>query len=390
MENTRDAIIKSIKSIKDNDNEIKGNIEMKLVLSKYSAKKTSSYLLFNNNIQIKKKDKYIFKYECYQCKAIHMIGTTQMLRRINRATSYCYLCRNENPIKRAQQKLLMSNHNTNSNSRIIKDEVKPTYNDIMNESLRLFSELDTTAHAIYYSKHLTHDEYNILAKKIHSFGNNKYMNISDYIYYPVYRSMNQMLFTSVFYDKVNDSIFKAHQPILKCDSCNSLFRAKSIERFKNCIKVLCKDCTFTSKTFTSKTFKIRTVKNINNSIILFQSRLEEKFINWCNNNNILCINGPKIKYIFNNTEHTYRVDFAISDNLIEIKDNHIWHINDVKSGKWKSKEDAIMSFIKIPDNNYKNFYLMTPSNWSQLTNKLIKYSLNSYENMRSDGLKTLT
>ena len=48
------------------------------------------------------------------------------------------------------------------------------------------------------------------------------MNISDYIYYPVYRSMNQMLFTSVFYDKVNDSIFKAHQPVLKCDSCVSL------------------------------------------------------------------------------------------------------------------------------------------------------------------------
>ena len=90
----------------------------------------------------------------------------------------------------------------------------------------------------------------------------------------------------------------------------------------------------------------------------------------------------KIPYIFNNKERLYKVDFQINDTLIEVKDNHVWHKNDIKSGKFKAKMDAVEKI-----NN--NFYLLTPTNWSNILNKLIKYSLISYESMRSDSLNTL-
>jgi hypothetical protein len=186
----------------------------------------------------------------------------------------------------------------------------------------------------------------------------------------------------MFYDKKNNTIFKDHQPIIKCDNCEQYWRAKDLKKFKNDIKIFCKDCSLTNKTF-----KIRRTNNVNNDIVLYQSKLELKFINWCNNNNILVINGPIIKYNFNGDKR-YRVDFQIGNDLVEIKDCHIWHRNDVKSGKWDEKKKAVDNLIK--NNEYNNFYLITPSNWNDMLKKLIKYSLSSYESMRSDSLNTLT
>ena len=98
-------------------------------------------------------------------------------------------------------------------------------------------------------------------------------------------------------------------------------------------------------------------------------------------------NGPKVSYHFNGVDRIYRVYFQINNDLIELKDNHIWHQNDVKSGKWDEKKKAVDKLIK--NNNYNNFYFITPSNWNNILNKLIKYSLTSYESMRNDSLNTL-
>jgi hypothetical protein len=91
--------------------------------------------------------------------------------------------------------------------------------------------------------------------------------------------------------------------------------------------------------------------------------------------------------VFNEKSRVYRVDFRINNILIEIKDNHIWHQNDVKSGKWLSKEDAVKKLVK--NNIYEDFYFINPSNWDNMVKKLIKYSLTSYESKRNDSLNTL-
>ena len=174
-----------------------------------------------------------------------------------------------------------------------------------------------------------------------------------------------MIFTSVMYNKNDNTIFKADQPIMKCDNCDNNWRAKSLEKFKNDIKIMCKDCSCVNKLF-----NIKASTNINKEKILYQSKLELKFINFCNDNNIVVTNGPKIKYNFNDKERTYKVDFQVKKYLIEIKDEHIWHKNEIDSGKWGAKEKAAKIYIK--ENNLEGFFFITPKNWNQYTSKLIK------------------
>jgi hypothetical protein len=87
---------------------------------------------------------------------------------------------------------------------------------------------------------------------------------------------------------------------MKCDNCEKEWRCKSLEGFKNCFKILCPECKLCNRTF-----KIRPIKNINNEIITYQSKLELKFINWCDSNMLIVKNGPSIEYIFNNKKHKY-------------------------------------------------------------------------------------
>ena len=117
----------------------------------------------------------------------------------------------------------------------------------------------------------------------------------------------------------------------------------------------------------NKTCKIRTTKNCVNDIILYQSKQELNFINWCNNNSIIVKNGPTLPYVFLDVARKYKVDFEIkggsgaSGLLIEIKDNHIWYRNDIKSGKHEAKLSAVKAAIEKGD--YKEYYLITPDIW---------------------------
>ena len=65
----------------------------------------------------------------------------------------------------------------------------------------------------------------------------------------------------------------------------------------------------------------------------------------------------KIKYHFNNSEKIYKVDFEITklSMLIEIKDNHVWHQNQVKSGKWMAKESSAKKWC---EHNKYEYYLI--------------------------------
>jgi len=378
QQQTINSII-NINNKSTNTQIIINNIECKIFTNKYSAKKASIWCLFINGEQIKKKDNLIFSYKCIFCQAQHSIGTTQFLRKLNRNVARCYLCRNHDENKRLIQSKLMTENNIKNPDEL---KVHDNFKKIRDLAIIKFNDNDDDFKDNYFSSHLTQDEYQKILKNLKSLGNDKYNDFNNYEYWPIYKSANQMLFTHMFYDKINNIIFKDHQPIIKCDNCNQYWRAKDLKKIKNNIKIFCKDCSLTNKIF-----KIRRTNNINNDIILYQSKLELKFITWCNNNNILVSNGPKVSYHFNGVDRIYRVDFQINNDLIEFLNHKIQHQNDVKSGKWDEKKKAVDKLIK--NNNYNNFYFITPSNWSNILNKLIKYSLTSYESMRNDSLNTL-
>jgi len=343
--------------------EIK-NIKLEFSCNKYSAKKNSIYHIVLNEKNLSKKDPFNFKYKCVTCEGIHKVGTTQFLRKINKCSHRCNLCVNKEEGKRLEHSYYLLNKDNNKEIVSPVPSISYTLPELKEQSETLFNEYDDEFKNTYYMYHLSDDDYKRISKNIISLQNGKY-KIEDLDYWAVFKTNNQMLFTSVFYDKTNNLIIKANQPILQCDNCEKNWRAKSLEKYKNCYKIMCNTCTFCNKTF-----KIRTTKNSINDIVLYQSKLELKFINWCNNNAIVVKNGPVIPYIFKNKERKYRVDFMINDLLIEIKDNHILYKNDIESGKNGAKIEAVQKYIKDGTENYKEYYLITPDIWIYTLNKI--------------------
>ena len=322
----RQKIINNITEItKDNIPIEIQSIRLDFSCNKYSSKKNSIYHITLNDKHVSKKDTLNFKYKCITCEANHIVGTTQFLRKINKCSYRCSLCVNTPLTQIQHQHQCLSLREQKAESDVLFDEYDDDFKDT------------------YYSYHLTDEDYKRVSKNIISFQNGKY-KIEDLEYWAVFKTNNQMLFSSVFYDKANDLIIKANQPILRCENCGNDWRAKILEKFKNCHKILCSSCTLCNKTF-----KIRTTKNCVNDSILYQSKLELNFINWCNNNSIIVKNGPTIPCI----ERKYKVDFRINDLLIEIKDNHY------------IKNDAKINAVKeaIEKGIYKEYYLITPDVW---------------------------
>ena len=107
------------------------------------------------------------------------------------------------------------------------------------------------------------------------------------------------------------------------------------------------------------------------SKIKYQSNPEYRFINWCEENDILIKNGPRISYIFNSKLSTYVVDFELPEynKLIEIKDNHIWHKLQVESGKWGKKELAANNWCK--DHGY-TYEMIFPKTYSNFKHNILK------------------
>lgn len=357
----REEILNSITQFKNKStNEIIPIIKKHLQFesSQYSSTKENIWHVFINDIKLKKTSEYIVSYKCLSCDKLNDISTTQFLRKIRQCKKCCFLCNNINSFN----ELKKTGNYISINKQPI---IKKSFTEIYKTSLIEFDTYPDQYKNSYLLSHLTIEDYNRIKKNIISFCDGKYTDLNNYEYWSIYKVSNQMKFSSVIYDKLNDIIFKANQPIIKCDNCNNNWRCKSLEKFKNDYKLLCPNCLLCNKTF-----KIRPCKNINNETILYQSKLEMKFINWCNSNNIVVNNGPNIDYIFDNKCHKYRVDFNINDILIEIKDYHIWHNNQVKSGLWNIKVEAVNKYIN--NNNLKKYLFITPKNWNEKCNELTK------------------
>lgn len=340
----REQILNSITQFKNKKtNEIIPIIKKELTFesSKYSSTKENIWYVSINDIKLKKTSEYIISYKCLTCNQISSIATTQFLRKIRECKKGCYLCSNSNIIP--------------INNIPLKKEII-SYQEKYKNSLIEFDTFPDQYKNSYILSHLTNEDYNRIKKNIISFCNGKYTDMNDYEYWSVYKVNNQINFSSVLYDKNNDIIFKANQPIIKCDNCKNNWRCKSLEKFKNAYKLLCPSCKLCNQTF-----KIRPIKNINNETILYQSKLEMKFINWCNSNNIILYNGPNVDYIFNNKNHKYRVDFQVNNILIEI-----WHNNGIRD----IKIEAINKYIK--ENNLNKHLFITPKNWDEKCNELMK------------------
>jgi hypothetical protein len=359
--NIRDQILESITRFTSKENKIDIPIikkELKFEASKYSSTKDQIYHIIINDIKLKKNSDYLVSYKCLLCGLENTVSTTQFLRKIRNCKKGCYSCCNiSSYIKPIVTKQPV----------VIKQPIitKKTFIEKHDDSINLFHTFPDQYKNSYLLSHLTEEDYNRISRNLISLCNGKLTDFNSYEFWSIYKVNNQMNFSSVMYDKVNNIIFRVDQPILRCDNCGNNWRCKSLNIFKNAYKILCSTCKLSNKTF-----KIRNTKNINGDIIIYQSKLELKFIEWCKNNNIVLHNGPNIEYSINEKIHKYRVDFMINNILIEIKDFHIWHKIQVENGVWQKKEDAANKYIK--DNGLHTYMFITPKNWDEKCKEIIK------------------
>lgn len=364
----RDNILKSVNEFVDKNTNNKIEIKSKELVfesSKYSFTKENIWHVIINGIKLKKSSEYTIGYNCIHCNSKNYISTTSFLRKIRNNNDYCRNCR----IEKLNSDEIKELRNNIDRSNIKEEKVKLSYEEIHNLSINEFNSQPDIFKNAYLLNHLSEEDYERLKPKIKSYSNGSLNKIEDYDFWSIYKVNNQMKYSSVLYDRINKTIFKANQPIIKCDNCTKEWRAKSLDKLKNCYKALCPDCSLCNKIF-----KIRSTKNILNENILYQSKLEMKFIEWCESINVIIKNGPNINYNFDNKDRIYKVDFMINDILIEIKDNHIWHKNELETGKFNAKRSAAEKYIT--DNKLKKYYLITPNNWKQTTKEIEEYLKN--------------
>ena len=351
------------------------------ITHKYSNTKVPLYRFFfnNNNCSnfidyeeniITRNNHYNITYKCINCNSIHKVSLNNILRKINRNIINCRICKEYEELKRNNQSNYMLNYhsskniNKNNDNNIIIKQISLL--DKLNSDKIKFDEYDTEFKENYFKRNMDNDEFEYIRNKILSIQNKKFSMTDDFKYYPCVSISNQTRFCPYLYSKINNNIEKIVNIELKCDNCNNNFISKDLHSHKNKIKALCKDCNLTNNIF-----KIRTYKNLANETICYQSKFELKFIRYCNENKITVINGPKIEYNRSNSKkiHTYKIDFAIPKLklLIEIKDNHIWHKEQVQSGKWEEKVNGVEKFLQ---NNstygnvvYEKYIIIYPKNY---------------------------
>jgi hypothetical protein len=338
----------------------------------YSNTKVPVYRFFYKENLIKKNNDYQIKHKCIMCDSIRDVALNNALRKINKNIIRCYTCKELDKFKKQNQCEYMKN--TFKNHGKVVQKMSENNNITLLEKLKfdekIFDNYDDDFKDNYFKRNMTIEEFNYIKPKIISIQNGKY-NLNennDLVYYPIVSISNQTRFCSYLYSVSRNSLEKIHGLLIKCDNCESLFKSKDLHSHKNKIKTLCIECNLTNNIF-----KIRSYTNFSNEKILYQSKFELKFIRFCNEHKIYIINGPKINYYWNNKIRTYKIDFAIPKlkYLIEIKDNHCWHIDNLNTGKWQSKEEGAQKYIESNE-NYDKFIMIFPKNYVNLTKKIFE------------------
>lgn len=327
---------------------------IKQVVSESSNTKKPVWRFFLDDKIIRKNNDYQVTYQCPSCSRPNIVCLNNITRKINRGILKCNTCKNQEGTKiKAHVNFMNENAGMIRASTYIKPEnisQKVSLQEKLKLDAKLFDEQDDDFKDLYFRKHLTYDEFERIKSKIVSFHNDKFCT-QDFEYYPCVSVPNQAKFAPYVYDKKRDVLEKMIYIKYNCEKCGCHFTNRDLHIQKNKLKILCQECNFCNNTF-----KIRTARNCIGELITYQSKFELKFIEFCNKNNLKVNNGPVVSYNFNGKEHKYKVDFIIKDIMVEIKDNHHWHQQQIQSGKWEKKESAALEYAKSNGLKYKIVY----------------------------------
>ena len=311
------------------------NISIVEVINKYNSTKRLSLKISIDDKISKKYDKIT-----YICPICNSESKILVCRFIHKKTKYCYKCKENKEEKRKKHSEFIKNSYSKHNKVAPLDKIREK--NIYDLSEELFESESENYKLEYFNRNLTKEEFLFLRDKIISVNGVEIMG-KKIDYYPFIKVNNQMKYSSKVL--VDGKLILLTNCVYICDICSNEFKGRNMK--KKISSVLCTSCNFSNKVF-----KFKSIKNIDGYNVVYQSNPELKLIKKLNDKKILIKNGPKIKYLYEGNIKVYKVDFEIPiiNELIEIKDNHIWHREQVNSGKWGSKESAAIDWCV--DNNY--------------------------------------
>lgn len=355
------------------DKKTKKNIEYKVITvenitAKYSNTKKPIYKIKIDDKLINRNNSLLVKYKCITCKKEHIVALNNISRKINKNQIECRICKELNIGKiQNQSQMMLTNQYTNNIGFNKKNLEELSYDNFIKLSEQEFNDEEDEFQHMYFRKHLTVDDFDRIRNKIISIQNGKITDLSQLQYISNLIVYNQTKYNPHLYDSKNEEFIKIYYIKFQCDSCENTFMNRDLCIQKNKLKILCKDCNFVNNIF-----KIRLTKNCNGKKITYQSKLELKFIAYCNKNNIVVENGPKINYNHNNKSKRHIVDFYLPqlNILIELKNNNHWHKENKKNGKWTDKINAVKELV---DNNiYSEFILIYSNELIKKCNLILK------------------
>lgn len=362
-----DNLSKYIKSIKiDGETIINNGENLKIVeiISKYSSVKKPTIKIKINDKICKRDDRLT-----YSCPVCNLLSNISVGKFISKKTKYCYKCKENNEEKRKNHSDFIIKSYAKFNK--VKPKDKSLDLDIIKLSEKLFENENQDFKKDYFNRNLTIEEFNKIKENIKSV--NGYNILSKKIeYYPYIKVNNQMKYSSKIL--MDDKFILVTNCEFCCEICGDDFKGRNLK--KKIENILCSSCNFSNKVF-----KFKSTLNINGEKVVYQSKPELDLISILNNNKILIKNGPKIEYKFNGDKKLYKVDFEIPSfkHLIEVKGNHIWHREQVESGKWEAKEESAKKWCILNNYIYKlifdvNNYINSLSlkeNWNPTLNKKV-------------------
>jgi hypothetical protein len=365
-----DYLSKYIKSVELDGNTIINNgknIKIVELVNKYSSvKKPTSKIKVDDKI-CKRDDR--LTYCCPMCSSD---STILVGRFLSKKSKYCYKCKENNEEKRKKQSEFIIKSYADFN-KVVSLKNKDTEEiDVIELSKRLFERESQEFKKDYFERNLTVDEFNKVKGNIKSVNGVDILN-KEIEYYPYIKVNNQVKYSSKIF--IDNKFVLFTNCDFCCEICGEDFKGRNLK--KKIDKILCPSCNFSNKVF-----KFKSTTNINGEKVVYQSNPELKLIKFLNDNNILIKNGPKIDYIFNGNKKIYKVDFEVSifRHLIEIKGNHIWHKDQVDSGKWEAKELSTKRWCKLNNYSYKLIFdvedyinnLSLSESWNPILNNKVK------------------
>lgn len=329
-----------------------------------SNTKVPIYRFVLNDKCVTRNNSFVVKYKCWTCAIEQEISLTLYIRKVNKHMDKCAVCCNLDETKRQNHSKKMQEYSkarlAGAGKKIEKPPVMKwnslSLHERVDASITEWNEYDDEFRLRYSNIHLDEKEFENLRSKIVSIGNRKITDITQFVYIPAFKVFNQTRFTPMLVDFEHNLIEKPYYIEYICEGCECTFINRDLEVRKNKYKTLCRECSFCNKIFKRRSYKMP-----NGNTIIYQSGPELQFIKWCNENSVKIENGPQIKYEFDGKPRKYSVDFCLPDikMLIEIKDNHIWHIRQVETGKWPAKERCAIAWGEEHGYTYTIMYPKT-------------------------------